>query len=345
MNSSTKRPVAWLVIVVLTSLTALTVEACASAPAQDGSERVSLDAYAEWRRDDTIIVDGQRVRTGAATTFEGERARQFSEIQLGDEVRLTGVRLGDGSVLATELEAKVNGSALFEGDVRAATDEIEALWLKEGMMFEPKEDGGREVIGTMVTSGPKLARVERITRRMLPPYLPAEAVRVHVVETDEWNAAAMGNGAVWVYTGLIDELSDDELAIVIGHELAHFTHEHSRRGARSGLLTQLLGLGALVAAEAIDNDVLRTSAQVAALLSMTATLSNYSRNHEDQADRVGLRYVSEAGFDVGQGPHLWARFRDKYGEQNPLVNFFLGSHSRPTDRIRNIERELALNYR
>ena len=314
-------------------------------PAQDAGTRVSLDAYAEWRQGDVVIVDGQRVRTNAATKFKGRRARRLEEIQLGDEITLKGVRAGDGTVLATEIEAKVNGDALFEDDVLAVSNEMEERWVDEGMMFEPIEDDEIEVIGELVTSGPRVDRVRRITGRLLPPYVAADAVRVHVVDTKEWNAAAMGNGAVWIYTGLIDDLSDDELAIVIGHELAHYTHEHSRRAAKRGLWTQVLGMSVAAAAEAIDNDVLRTTAQIAALASMTAALSKYSRNHEDQADRVGVRYVYEAGYDVRQGPRLWGRFREKYGEANRLVNFFLGSHSRPTDRIRNLERELALNYR
>jgi len=107
---------------------------------------------------------------------------------------------------------------------------------------------------------------------------------------------------------------------------------------------QIVALGALAAAEAIDNDTARVTTQVAALLSMTALMSGYSRDHEDQADRVGLRYTHEAGYDVSRGPVLWGKFREKYGQQDKVTNFFLGSHSRPSDRIRNIERELALNY-
>ena len=93
--------------------------------------------------------------------------------------------------------------------------------------------------------------MRRIIDDLLPPYVSAEDVRVYVVDTKEWNAAAMGNGAIWVYTGLIKAMSDDELAIVLGHELAHYTHEHSRRGAKSGMWLQLLGMGVAAAADAI----------------------------------------------------------------------------------------------
>ena len=165
------------------------------------------------------------------------------------------------------------------------------------------------------------------------------------MDTEEWNAAAMSNGAVWIYTGLADAMSDDELAVVIGHELAHVTHEHSRRSAKADMWSELLGAGVSLAAEAIKNDALKTTVQVAAVVATVTSLSKYSRGHEDQADRVGLRYVHEAGFDVTTGPKVWKKFQDKYGDENRVVNFFLGSHSRSADRIRNMEAELELNYR
>jgi Peptidase family M48/Domain of unknown function (DUF5666) len=65
-------------------------------------------------------------------------------------------------------------------------------------------------------------------------WLDSNRVRIHLVDTKEWNAAAMGNGAIWVYTGLVRDMTADELAIVVGHEIGHFTHEHSRRQARRG---------------------------------------------------------------------------------------------------------------
>jgi Zn-dependent protease with chaperone function len=167
---------------------------------------------------------------------------------------------------------------------------------------------------------------------------------VHVVRTEEWNAAAMGNGSIWVYSGLVDEMGDDELAIVLGHELAHYSHEHSRRAAKSGMWMQFLGLGALVAADRIDSEAGRLGAQLGALLTVTAFDSGYSRSQEDQADRVGLRYAYEGGFDVGRGPRLWERFGAKYGNGDKVTTFFFGGHSRPPDRIKNIRRELAINY-
>lgn len=320
---------------------------CASMASVEPGTRVSLDAYAEFEIDDVLIVEGQRISIDDDTVFKGSHAGSLEEIALGDEVKVKGVRSPDGTVLALEIEARPNGDALFEDEVLSVTDEIEDLWVENGMMFEPGEtdDDDVTVVGDLITEGPAFDRVARITSRLMPSYLDESAIRVYVVDSDEWNAAAMGNGAVWIYAGLIEEMSDDELAVVIGHELAHVTHEHSRRSAKSDIWRQLLGAGVAVAAEAIKDDTLRTAVQVAALVATVASLSKYSRGHEDQADRVGLRYVHEAGFDVTVGPRVWARFQEKYGNDNRVLNFFLGSHSRPADRIRNMEGELRLNYR
>ncbi len=330
-------------VLVLAAVGALS---CASVASLEPGSRVSLDAYAEFLVDEYLIVEGQRVAIDPATVFKGSHAGSLEDIELGDEVKVRGVRAVDGSIRAVEIEAKPNGDALFEAEVLSVTDEMEGVWVKRGMMFEPGEtEEDITVIGSLLTSGPQVDRVARITSRLMPPYLPASSIRVYVVDTDEWNAAAMGNGAVWIYTGLMEAMSDDELAVVIGHELAHVTHEHSRRSAKSEIWRQLLGLGVVAAAEAIEDDVLRTVVQVAALAGTVASLSKYSRSHEDQADRVGLRYVREAGYDVTAGPRVWARFQEKYGNDNRVLNFFLGSHSRPEDRIRNMEAELGLNYR
>jgi len=330
---------------LLGSLLALITLVSAGPGAQGSKPTIEeLNGYAEWRRGDVLIVDGQHLRVTPATKFKGKAAASLDAIPLGYEVKAKGVRGSDGVIQAAEIEAKPNGEAMFEADVRQATDEIEEMWLRAGMMYEPKEDGTREVIGRMIDADPRGDRVWEIVDRMRPPYIPATAVRVHVVRTEEWNAAAMGNGSIWVYSGLVDEMGDDELAIVLGHELAHYSHEHSRRAAKSGMWMQFLGLGALIAADQIDSDAKRLGAELGALLAVTAFDSGYSRNQEDQADRVGLRYVYEAGYDYAAAPALWRRFAEKYGDQDAVTNFFFGDHSRSAERADALEKEIRNNY-
>jgi Zn-dependent protease with chaperone function len=302
-----------------------------------------LSGYAEYHKPGIVIVDGQRVRQAAGTKISG--ARTVEQIPLGYETEVTGTRAGDGSVVAASISARPNGTQAFEDDVLKATDQIESEWVGRGFMYEPQGGGQAKKVGDILKSGPDVDRVRHIMDRLRPSYIPASRLRVHVVQTKEWNASAMGNGAIWVYTGILDEMTDDEMAIVLGHELAHFSHEHSRRSRKRGMWTSIVGLGAVVASSTLDNDGARIAAMSGSMLGMTAFSSGYSRDLEDQADRVGLRYAHEAGYDVRKGPVLWGKFRKKYGERDSVTNFFVGSHSRPSDRIRNIERELRTNYR
>jgi len=308
------------------------------------SAKLELQGYAEYRLGSALVVDGQRVVADAETRIEGGKGRGLSGIPLGYEVKVKGSRRWDGSILATRVEAKRDGMAMFESDVISATNQIERLWVQAGAMYSEGPRGQRKTVGEIVEEGPEVQRVRRIMARLVPPYVETSDLRVRVVDTEEWNAAAMGNGAIWVYRGLLEEMSDDEIAIILGHELAHYTHEHSRRGAKSAMWGQLAGLAGMVGAGSIDNRTGREAASLGALLSVSAWQSGYTRDLEDQADRVGLRYAHEGGFDVSRGPALWKKFRKKYGEDGAMTNFLFGSHSRPSDRIRNLERELALNY-
>ncbi len=312
-------------------------------PLLAAGEKVNLDGYAEYHKGKYLIVEGQKIWTTNRTRFKGKGIYGLDMISLGYEVKVRGRRQPDGTVLAEQVEAKPNGTALFEPDVLKATDQIEDIWVKEGSMFTEDSAGKRVEVGKILDSGPDVERVRRIMARLVPPYIKSDDLRVRVVETKEWNASAMGNGAIWVYSGLLHDMSDDELSIILGHELAHYTYEHSRKGAKSSMLAQLLGIGAAVGGQAIGGAA-GSATQIGGLLGMAAFQSGYSRDMEDQADRVGLRYAYEGGYAVSEGPVLWERFREKYGESDTISNFFVGSHSRPSDRIRNIEREIELNY-
>jgi Zn-dependent protease with chaperone function len=303
----------------------------------------SLDSYLEWNRDGILIVDGQRVQVTPSTKLKGKNVKTPADIPLGFEVKVKGVRNSAGVLVASELEAKPNGVAMFEAEVLQATNAVENQWVTEGRMYEPHGDGQMTNIGKIIETGPKVERVRAMMKRLAPPYVNVDSLRVRVVETESWNASAMGNGAIWVHSGLMDSISDDELAAVLGHELAHYTHEHSRRNAKRAMWGQVIGAGTQAALTQVNNGAARGVAGIATMMSMSAWMSGYSRDLEDQADRVGLRYAHEGGYDVSAATGLWAKFREKYGEQDKMTNFFTGSHSRPSDRIANIERELARN--
>jgi len=302
----------------------------------------TISGYAEFRRGDTLIVEGQRVLATQTTKLKG--AKRIADIPLGYEVKASGQRNASGVLIAQQIEAKANGTSGTEQQVIAGSNDAEQTWVKEGMMFEPGDSGKITKIGDILESGPYVTRARRIMDRIRPSYVPASSLRVRVVKTDQWNASAMANGAIWVFTGLMDAMDDDELAIVLGHELTHYTHEHVRRQMSKGTVGQILGTGAAIAMSQIKNPTAQQVAAFGGQLGLSALMTGYSREYEDQADRVGLRYVYEAGFDPRKGPGLWDKFKQKYGETDKITNFFTGDHSRPTERIRNLQRQIQLNY-
>jgi predicted Zn-dependent protease len=132
---------------------------------------------------------------------------------------------------------------------------------------------------------------------------------------------------------------------VLGHELVHATHEHSRRQVKKDMWIQLATLGAVAVADSkIDSDGGRVAAELMAMIGGLAWSNSYGRALEDQADRVGLRYAWEAGYDVSKAPRLWERFAERYGSLPRFVHFFLDEHSRSQDRARKLTREIAWNY-
>jgi predicted Zn-dependent protease len=311
--------------------------------ALSGSFKIeTIAGYAEYKHGDTLIVEGQRVVATTSTMVKG--AKRLADIPLGNEVKAKGQRNSAGVLLAQEVETRANASSSSEQQIIASSNEAEQTWVKEGMMFEPADSGKINKIGDLIEAGPYVTRARRIMDRIRPSYVPASALRVRAVKTDQWNASAMANGAIWVFTGLMDALSDDELAIVLGHELTHYTHEHMRRQMSKGTVGQIVGTATAIGVSQIKNSTAQQVAAYGGQMGLSALMTSYGREYEDQADRVGLRYVYEAGFDPTKGPALWQKFKDKYGETDKITNFFTGDHSRPTERIRNLQRQIQLNY-
>jgi Zn-dependent protease with chaperone function len=200
-------------------------------------------------------------------------------------------------------------------------------------------------MGALRQTGPEVDRLRRITAQLVPPYLAPGDFRVYVVDNKEWNAMAAPNRSIYVFSGLLRDMDDDEVAVVLGHELAHATHEHSRKQFKKQIWVQLAALGVIGVAEGtIDDKTKRLIVESLAVIGALAWQNGYGRSHEDQADRVGLRYAHAGRYDVRKGPGLWNRFAGKYGDSNKAVNFFFGSHSVAKARAANLERELRLNY-
>jgi len=183
---------------------------------------------------------------------------------------------------------------------------------------------------------PQLLRLRAMARRIIPFATPwndrARQWRweVNLIGSKQINAFCMPGGKIAFYTGILDQLklSDDEAAMVMGHEMAHALREHAREriaksqatGIGLSLGAQLLGLGEL--------------GNVAANMGTQLLTLKFSREDETEADLVGLELAARAGYRPEASVSLWEKMGAATGGGGPG---FLSTHPSGPDRIRQLK--------
>ncbi len=148
------------------------------------------------------------------------------------------------------------------------------------------------------------------------------------------NAFALPGGKVGVYTGLLNlATTDDELAIVMGHEIGHVTARHGAERMSQGLMAGIIGVGVGVATQDSSNrELWRLGYGLAA---GGATLA-FSRGNESEADYIGIRYAAKAGYNPMAAITFWQKMaKAKDGTQPPK---WLSTHPAHADRIADLQR-------
>src|SRR5215510_12084206 len=194
-----------------------------------------------------------------------------------------------------------------------------------------------------VNHDPKqVERVRRIANRLIPQtaVFRTDALdwkwEVNVLTSPEVNAWCMPGGKIAVYTGLIEKLqiSDDELAAVIGHEISHALREHGRERASQQMAA---GAGASLAG-AVADIYLPGSGQLATAGAgagaQLGVLLPYSRVHETEADRMGVELAARAGYDPRAAVTLWQKMAKLSGGGAPPA--LLSTHPSHEDRIKDL---------
>jgi len=160
-----------------------------------------------------------------------------------------------------------------------------------------------------------------------------------VVDDHRINAFALPGGYIGVHTGLIDaSRSEDELAGVIAHEIAHVTQRHIARAihanSRQSILTTALMLGAMIlGAAGGDSDAVQAGIALAQGTAAQQQI-NFTRNNEYEADRIGIGALAEAGFDPhGMGSFFEVMSRLQLGAPDTRLPEFLRTHPVSTARI------------
>ena len=182
----------------------------------------------------------------------------------------------------------------------------------------------------------QLQRLQRIGLRLVPHAAQwndrASQWRweVNLIGSKEINAFCMPGGKVAFYTGILEQLklTDDEVAMIMGHEMAHALREHARAriaksqgtGTLLSLGAQLLGLGEL--------------GNVAASVGTQLLTLRFSREDETDADLVGLELAARGGFNPQAAVSLWQKMAQAGGGNGPS---FLSTHPSGPERIEQLQ--------
>ena len=183
---------------------------------------------------------------------------------------------------------------------------------------------------------PQLQRLHAIAKRLIPHAAPwndrARQWRweVNLIGSSQVNAFCMPGGKIVFYTGLIDQLklSDDEIAMVMGHEMAHALREHSREQLAK---TQATNIGIRLGAALFGLGDMGTAA--ANLGGKLLTLK-FSRSDESDADLVGLEIAARAGYNPQAAVTLWEKMGQATGGGGVG---FLSTHPTGPDRISTLQ--------
>lgn len=191
--------------------------------------------------------------------------------------------------------------------------------------------------GKLSTNTALNQRIERITARLIaqakvmrPETADWEWNVVVIDEPDTVNAWCMAGGRMAIYTGLINKIepSDDEIAQIMGHEIAHALSNHTAEQMSVALASQI---GVLAAGIASDRpEVAMTGTAMAATLALQ--LPN-SRTAESEADRIGIELAAKAGYHPDAAVSLWEKMGQVGGSRPPE---FLSTHPDPANRLKRL---------
>ena len=259
-------------------------------------------------------------------------------------------RRGFGCGVRVLFALAIVGYALFryfsQTEVNPVTGEKQHIAMtvdqEVALGLESAPEMARQMGGEADSSDPNWKRVEATGRKVVgnsdasrSPY----KFDFHLLsDPDTLNAFALPGGQVFITDGLLVKLENDaQLAGVLGHEIGHVVNRHGAEHMATGQLGQLLTMAAGVAATDEQGRGQR-AAMVAAMINQMVQLK-YSRSDELEADRVGMDYMTQAGYDPAEMLGVMRILAEaSRGGRTPVM---LSTHPYPEQRIEEIQRYLA----
>lgn len=274
---------------------------------------VSLEGIFEELRGDVAFIDGQAVKLSNGKKIKGvdgwkeKTFGSFAEMQLGGLVKIRGKR---------EIEGYISAESGTVAPVLSSDDD---RLLRRAMGLAMKVTRTNISIGkknlTLVTDLKVQDYINQIGMSLVPKYMQKLGIdhpdkidfKFYIVNDEEINAAAYPDGTAIINTGLLKAIENEaQLAAIIGHEITHVIYgHHANRMKKTGQWKNVPTALGVTAGAATG------SAEIgAATLMLTEAVGDmskqsFSRKKESQADRVGLYYMTTAGYDPREGMKFW----------------------------------------
>lgn len=191
-----------------------------------------------------------------------------------------------------------------------------------------------------------LARLRAIAHRIVeaartdpdfgdPTLPPPSAWEIALIEDSTPNAFALPGGRIGFHTGMLRFApTDDDIAVIIGHEVAHVVCRHGNERVSQGLLA---ALGAVALDQSMRDKPAHRRQEALAIYGAAASLGvilPYSRHHENESDHLGLFYMARAGYRPAAAPAFWRRFGQQGGAKVPE---FLSTHPSDSTRVSRLQ--------
>lgn len=246
--------------------------------------------------------------------------------------------LAGAPVVARE-GVEVGKESAFANLVPAAEVESSARQQYAQML---KEAASKNALGP--DDHPQVIRLRRISKELIPfalqwnPRAKDWNWEVNLIGSNQINAFCMPGGKIAFYTGILNQLklSDDEVAMVMGHEIAHALREHARERMGKSVATDgLARIGSTIAAAAFGINPNLTdfvAKQGANLITL-----KFSRDDETEADLVGMELAARAGYNPESGVTLWQKMSEANKGAPPQ---WLSTHPSGSSRIQEIQANL-----
>lgn len=195
----------------------------------------------------------------------------------------------------------------------------------------------RDIAERLIARVPEVtADLAEMNQQQAPTVYQGFQWDVSVIQSDDANAFVLPGGKIAVYTGLLPIAENqDAMAVVMGHEIAHALLRHGSQRIAQQKLVQMGQMAAGIAVGGMDPQQQQALMAALGAGAQYGLILPYGRNHETQADEVGLMLAAAACFDPREAVPLWERMSQLGGGERPPE--FASTHPDPANRIQTLQ--------